>query len=181
MIALIPASNENGMSLLEMRNRFFAEQPNEPLPVYQKHGALIQTNGEVTGYYVLAPYAPFAYPKPWFPDHWRPRSNFAHFVALANKSGSLHNLLSLLQQISTETDMRYYHFPLTITAFADSSIGARLLELCGFQEVTDRFYAVTITKGLHELVDHAKRIIMARHAHHSKAITTNMPAIVIPV
>ena len=73
--------------------------------------------------------------------------------------------------------MRYYHFPLTITAFADSTSGARLLELCGFQEVTDRFYAVTITKGLYELVEHAKRTIAARHTHHSKTITARMPAL----
>jgi hypothetical protein len=179
MITLIPAGNGSAMLLLEMRNRFFSEQPNEPLPVYKKHGMLIQSNGEVTGYYVLAPYAPFAYPKPWFPDHWRPKSNFAHFVALANKSGRLHNLLSLLHQISIDTDMRYYQFPLTITAFAESVSGARLLELCGFQEVTNRFYAVTITKGLHELVDHAKRAIMARHTRYRKTITTHIPAMVM--
>lgn len=177
MITLISARGSR--SLVEMRNHFFSEQPNEPLPVYEKHGMLIQTNGDVTGYYVLAPYAPFAYPKPWFPDHWRPKSNFAHIAALANKSGNLHNLLLLLQQISSETDMRYYHFPLTITAFAESVSGARLLEFCGFQEVTDRFYAVTITKGLYELVEQAKRTIAARHTHHSKTIKSSMPAMVM--
>ncbi len=176
MITLISAIDSR--SLVEMRNHFFSEQPNEPLLVYKKHGMLIQSSGEVTGYYVLAPYAPFAYPKPWFPDHWRPKSNFAHFAALANKSGSLHNLLSLLHQISTETDMRYYHFPLTITAFAESASGARLLLLCGFQEVTDRFYAVTVTKGLDELVEHAKRTIATRHTRHSKTIKARMPAMV---
>ncbi|WP_163057055.1 hypothetical protein [Acidithiobacillus ferrooxidans] len=178
MITLTPLINgESVVSMLKIRAQFFGEQPNEPVPVYQKHGMLVHTNDEITGYYVLAPYAPFAYPKPWFPDHWRPKSNFAHFAALANKSGSLHHLLSLLQQISTETDMRSFIFPLTITAFAESGSGARLLELCGFQEVTDRFYAVTITKGLYELVEHAKRTIAARHTHHSKTITARMPAL----
>ncbi|MEY2335863.1 hypothetical protein [Acidithiobacillus ferrianus] len=181
MITLTPVGNENCKLLVEMRDQFFSEQPNEPLSVYKKHGMLIKTNGEITGYYVMAPYTPSAYPKPWFPDHWRPKSNFAHFVALANKSWGLHNLFSLLQQISKDTDMKYYDFPLTITAFAESVSGVRLLKLCGFQEVADRFYAVTITKGLHELVDHAERTAGVRRMRHSKAITTHMPSMVMPL
>lgn len=176
MITLTPVGNENCKLLVEMRDQFFSEQPNEPLSVYKKHGMLIKTNGEITGYYVMAPYTPSAYPKPWFPDHWRPKSNFAHFVALANKGGGLHNLLSLLQQISKNTDMKYYHFPLTITAFAESTSGRRLLKLCGFQEVTDRFYAVNITNGLHELVNHAERTIMARHSRQSKPASSDVSA-----
>ena len=180
VITLTPVDRWNTIQLLEMRNRFFSERPMEPMAVYKRHGVIIHTDGEITGYYVLAPYAPFAYPKPWFPDHWRPMSNFAHFVALANKSGSLHNLFSLLQKISTDTDMRCYYFPLTITAFAESIAGIRLLKLCGFEEITDRFYAVTITEGLHELVEHAKRTF-ASNAYMGKTIVASTPAVVMPI
>lgn len=157
---VLPVTNSNKMleSFLTVRERFrhefFSEQDgvNDYMrQLYRLNGYLLQDDGD-TGYsgaFVLAPYSPAFYPKPVFPNAWRPKSNFAQiqFIAYDGKE----HITKIIQAFCVSMKLRDdLVFPLTVTAHASTEKGLLFQYISGFKRVfgsdltQQEFGAVTI-------------------------------------
>ncbi len=162
----------NQADMIRLRTNFFGEQIDLPGPILEKNGFLLSDEQGVSGYFLMVPYSPFAFPKPCFPQDWRPRSNYAHIVALGDERPG--NVLRLVSGITHAIDLRHYQFPLVITSFGNSAQGRRLLDLLGFSRVDGNHYAVQV-HSLNDLIAHGKQSVMEQIRHRATMRKTVPP------
>jgi hypothetical protein len=142
---VFPVSDSAKMleSFLSVRERFkpylfsVQDEVNDYMRhLYRQNGYLLQDDGDTgwSGAFVLAPYSPAFYPKPVFPNAWRPKSNFAQiqFIAYDGKE----HITSVIQAFCDSMVLRNdLIFPLTVTAHASTEKGLLLQYISGFIRV----------------------------------------------
>ncbi|WP_153940722.1 hypothetical protein [Acidithiobacillus thiooxidans] len=121
-------------------------------------GYIFIEDGKFIGSFVLIPYSKYHFPKPKFPDGYRPRSNYAH-IGFITSSSKKNNIFDLVRAFSEALEKRPdLIFPLTITAKASTKHGLLFQYMCGFQRAYGKediensgYGAITINKPFDSL------------------------------
>ncbi len=110
--------------------------------VYEKTGYVLEDEQGISGFFLVMPYSPVAFPKPSLPVHWRPYSNLAQIIAVGDKRPGL--ITNMIKLIADSVELDHFVFPVVVTAYAHTNDGKRLLRILGFEMVEDKQYALQI-------------------------------------
>ncbi len=154
-------TNDDKDAVSEIHQLFFPEFElhKNSFFVYEKTGYVFEDNQGISGFFILMPYSPVAFPRPVLPVHWRPYSNLAQVIAIADKRPGL--MTNMIKLIVDNVEIDHFVFPLVLTAYAHTNDGKRLLRLLGFDMVEDTHYALKINSSM-DVYDNLKRNIKLR-------------------
>ena len=100
--------------------------------LHLRYGYLLCDDNEqnVRGIFSMIPYSEIGYPKPSFPNHWRPKSRFFYSSILAYRGS--YGALAIVRAIWTKSDFGTMQQPITISAELATEEGKRFFaDLCG--------------------------------------------------